>query len=270
MKIGYISDLHVDFYVRNTNENSIKKFIKRYLKPEGGDILIIAGDISHYNKQIEMTLEELSNYYNFIVFVLGNHEMYLVSRSQREKYNYMSSRRIEEIEEWSFRQKNIFLLNGSTININGIKIGGLMNWYYLKDDEINFWRKESNDSRLIFEGPHYIFRDMYSSYKLSSFNSNKFKKEQDRLFKKIKNIHILVTHVCPIIIVKNDKIAAFYHSNNLSDLLNSGARYVIYGHYHKQEEFVYNNISFKINALGYPSEEGCSGIKHFNLEEDLL
>ena len=54
MLIDYVSDLHLDFWY-NPNK-SPDNFIKSVLKPKGGDVLILAGDLSHYNWQVKVFL----------------------------------------------------------------------------------------------------------------------------------------------------------------------------------------------------------------------
>ena len=88
MKISYISDLHLDFYVRMDKKSGQKTpaFLTTLLPEEKGEILVIAGDISHYNKQSFLALQFFSTIFEQVIFVLGNHDYYLVSGEQQKEY----------------------------------------------------------------------------------------------------------------------------------------------------------------------------------------
>jgi predicted phosphodiesterase len=86
MKIGYISDLHIDFYVAFNKSHLLKKFIES-LNPEFYDLLIIAGDIGHYNQQNILFLNYFKEYSNKIIAVIGNHDLYLPTKRMQKNIN---------------------------------------------------------------------------------------------------------------------------------------------------------------------------------------
>ena len=60
MKIDYISDLHLDFHISvyvATWKSKTFAFLNSMLPEQKGDILVIAGDLSHYNRQSFFILE---------------------------------------------------------------------------------------------------------------------------------------------------------------------------------------------------------------------
>ena len=126
LKIGYISDLHIDFFVSQKDRNRLQKpignYITQIMKPEKSDVLILAGDLSHYNQQLFELLEQLKEYTNDIFVVHGNHDLYLVSNSQRDRYNLQSENRLKEIQEYCDNDPRLHYLDGNVVNINGIKI----------------------------------------------------------------------------------------------------------------------------------------------------
>ena len=85
MKVDYISDLHLDFWIRELNPQSPKfqKQIDQYLDmihAKGGDVLIIAGDLGHYFQQDSAFLLACKELYRHVMLVRGNHDMYLIDQ----------------------------------------------------------------------------------------------------------------------------------------------------------------------------------------------
>ena len=74
MKVDILSDLHLDFYFKQhfTTQNDIVSLFELILTDnntrEVGDILIIAGDIGHYNEQNIKVLKVLKKeFYKYII-----------------------------------------------------------------------------------------------------------------------------------------------------------------------------------------------------------
>ncbi|MEO1928512.1 MAG: metallophosphoesterase [Nautiliaceae bacterium] len=129
MKIGYKSDIHLDFWIGGANnENKIERFVKKILSPKEMDVLIIAGDLGHYNYQNFLLLKVLKKWTKKILFVLGNHDFYLVSNSQKNRYK-TSFKRIKEFKEMVSSLEDVYLLDGEMIEIGGVKFFGANSWY---------------------------------------------------------------------------------------------------------------------------------------------
>jgi len=274
MKIGYVSDTHLDFFVHPNKNHKIREYIQNILNPEGGDVLIVAGDISHYNTQTILLLEELSTYYNQVLFTIGNHDLYLISKNLVNKYKYNSFSRIKELEDYFIDSKFIHFLNGSSIDINGVNFGGLPNWYDLPSQgHIDRWNNIMNDSNLIYEGrEHTIINYGYYSEKLSSFDTQAFRKIQEENFEKLENIDVLFTHICPCLIDPENKNGPhssddmFYMTDDIEKVKKTGAKYVVYGHNHTSTSWSKDSIKFLTNSIGYPKEWMKNPIKHFEIK----
>lgn len=273
LKIGYVSDTHIDFYI-NSKEDKVSKYIDRILKPQGGDVLVVAGDISHYNSQIKKFLKTMTSFYNHVIFTIGNHDLYLISGGQRKKYKNDSFMRLSELKEWSLNETNIHLLDGNSITIDGITFGGLPNWYDCPHErDIHLWNSVMNDSNLIYEGGknHYVINLAYGYREAkSTFDTQAFRKKQEENFEKLKDIDILVTHICPNIIPSeymgdhtSPRSDMFYMTDDLERVKKTGAKYVIYGHNHTEVEWEDDKIHFLSNSIGYPSEHKGNSIKYF-------
>jgi len=85
MKVDILSDLHLDFYFKpcfTTSEHIISLFGDIFTDTgtrKIGDVLIVAGDIGHYNEQsIEVLKIFQEKFYKHIICVLGNHDYYLI------------------------------------------------------------------------------------------------------------------------------------------------------------------------------------------------
>ena len=193
MKIDYISDLHLDHWVNKLNDspkgrNKIVDFVAN-LYPQDGDILIIAGDLGHYNSQVKTMLEIFKGLYKEVFVVSGNHDMYLVSSGQESKYNYNSLERLSELEE-NCKELGIHYLDGQVVEIDGIKIGGTGMWYDLPtDSDIIDWTNVMNDSRLILNGYNRVHQ-AYSygtTERKVTFDTQKFfANEKEKLEKMVK------------------------------------------------------------------------------------
>jgi DNA repair exonuclease SbcCD nuclease subunit len=269
VKIGYISDLHIDFWVKCSNTQSpktqkkIKKFVKDLTNSEVGDVLLIGGDIGHYNEQNILLLKEFKEYFKEVLLVTGNHDMYLVSENQSLKYSRNSFLRLHEFKEMC-EENGIRYLNGDVFEHGGIRIGGTPMWYAIKDGfSEELWKNESNDSNYIQEGPVVTVNLAYGgTMKICSFNSETYYNNELQKLQNMKDIDIFLCHVIPTIMedqyrhpdLVHDELNFLYETDNIKLLKETGAKYCIFGHMHHGTEFVQEGISFKSNPLGYPGE----------------
>lgn len=129
-----ISDIHIDSWVsirlsEFTQELLFHKLIKNILPENPSDGIVIAGDIGHYNKQNILFYRILKQYYKKILWVHGNHDMYLLSGEIKKKYLNNSFNRLNEMVLLSNDEENVEYLNGNTIEIDEVVFGGCSMWY---------------------------------------------------------------------------------------------------------------------------------------------
>lgn len=264
MKVDILSDLHLDFYFKphlTTSENIISLFRQIFTDNETreiGDVLIIAGDIGHYNEQnIEVLKIFQKEFYKHIVCVLGNHDYYLINSEAKFTFETDSFKRVKHMRELIKQEKNMYCLDGEAIDIDGIRFGGADSWYdgsYVKkhytnldNNHINLlWNENINDSRLI-KG-------------VSRFDDIT-KLEIQKLEKIYKNCDVMITHVNPSIDeehihekYRNSPINTFFTFDGSKFYKNGSMKYWVFGHTHDAIEYEIEDVKFLCNPLGYPNE----------------
>ncbi len=266
MKIDYLSDLHLDFYFppdNVTSEAVISIFDPIFLNNRAttpGDILIIAGDIGHYNDQNIQVLKIFQQrYYKYIICVLGNHDYYLINRIQEDEYDLDSFKRADEMKELINSCENMFCLDGNVIEIKGIRIGGTMGWYdstyanhyYLlyKDQKLNDdWNAYNNDSQMIKS-------DLIKRY------DDMFRIELPKIVAVYQKCDVMVTHINPSHL--HEHISPQYHNSPSNSFFTFGGhkflqegtmKHWVFGHTHSETEYELFGVQVHCNPFGYPSE----------------
>lgn len=244
MKIGILSDLHVDHYDEN------------YIYNTDIDVFVIAGDISGSLFITKQVIEALAEHHKEIIFIDGNHEHY-ASGNVHEN--------MKELEDFSNSFKNVSYLNG----INKVSFGstifiGCCGWYDFQNSKYDFatckyaFNKYMNDKYINFSS---------TPEELAIQQSNNLKKlvEDMQNDETVENI-IVVTHSIPIenaILYTNDKIWNMLNGSfaniSMKNVINADEKHKIklwtFGHTHLKWDFVENEIRFICNPRGYPGEK---------------
>lgn len=266
MTIDILSDLHLDFYFYSEsipNESELKAVFDPIFhannKNKLGDILVIAGDIGHFNHQnIEILKILQSIYYKHIICVLGNHDYYLIDDNSIDRYSNNSFRRVQEMRELINAQTNMHCLNGDVIEIEGIKFGGCDSSYdnsYIKqyfpafdDDSLinTMWKNDLNDYRMMGNIKSYM-----EIYHL----------EIEKLKKVYNKCDVMITHVNPSHLDEhippeyfNDRINTFFTFDGHKYMKDGSMKYWIFGHTHNRLEYSLHGVQCICNPFGYPRE----------------
>ena len=121
MKIDYVSDLHVNHHVPFVKnqlkwEQRTREWVRKLSQNKEADVLVIAGDFSEFNQQSLWVLETFRESYEFVLFVLGNHDYYILSPTQYKKYGDSNGR-----VDWVIRKAapvpKVLPLNGHIVGI---------------------------------------------------------------------------------------------------------------------------------------------------------
>lgn len=268
MKIDFCSDTHWDFYVphdSSINFRKIEKVIDETFGTPNANTLVIAGDTGHYPKQDVLFLSILKERYKNIFIVLGNHNLYCVSKKQTELYRTWQNK-FNETKKL-FEDVGCHVLDGDTVKLEDKTIGGAMGWYdgsyFFDKGHFNpygeslesRWKRVMNDSRLI--------PGLKSFYDIFTIEIQKVK----RVFEKEPDL--IVTHYIPSISeqafferYRGDANNAFYSFQFDAELLGCSKNMKwIYGHTHDRHRFTVGNIECICNPFGYPGENSTKGVK---------
>ena len=151
MKIDVISDIHLDFYAR-FNRVKTEAFVEKLIKSKKDkifEVLVIAGDIGHYNYDNLYLIKLLSKFYKKIFITWGNHDLYLLSSRYTEKYNYNSFNRLNEFKKMLKNIENVTFLDGQKVKYKGITFWGSGLWYNVLS--LRHWTDYMNDSKYIYD-----------------------------------------------------------------------------------------------------------------------
>lgn len=292
MKIDYISDLHIDFYINETSnleklnkqlDNLILNILNNDLTNR--DVLIIAGDLGHYFSMDSRFVKKMKEIYNDVLIVPGNHDLYLVSHSQESKYQRESLNRMREMKYFC-KDNGIHYLDGQTVNIRGINFAGLgMTWDMsyartLYDDVsvgevLGHWENVMNDANKMFSKG---IRNMRiptaygASYKQTSFKPLDYFDDQYTKLLNILDADVMITHYGPKIpdcLPKKYKnmTTTFYFFDGLDIIDKIKPKYWVYGHTHRIIDETHNGCRLLCNPYGYPGEVVRQGIRSFEIEE---
>lgn len=287
MKVDYISDLHLDFWIKQlqASPKMDKKldWFMNTIQAKGGDVFIIAGDLGHYYAQDTTFLKRVKELYSHVILVPGNHDMYLVSTNQRKKYMYKSLNRILEMKKFC-RENDIIYLDGNAVVIDGYSFAGTgMSWdrsfaenlleRVVTDTELlNKYNVYMNDANLIFgDGDHIRVPGIYGSHVVRSFDPLKFfDTEYDKL-QKIDQVDVMISHYGPVTPedmrekYKYDFSTTFFYFDGRSEVERINPKFWVYGHTHDKANFTYKETNMLCNPLGYPGENTYNVVRSFEL-----
>lgn len=246
--------------------NEMTKFIKYLMWGDkiiasGAETIIIAGDISNFNQIAINALIIFKKHYKNVIYVLGNHEFYLIPHSLNNSF----SNSLEKVDTLRIlcKEEGISLLEGDIIEIDGVKIGGTHMWYDghysrknhgMTDDQFyRMWNSSMNDAKFIT--PNLIREDWQG--------------EQIKLLEKIyRKVDVMVTHVGPAV----HSLPLEYRSPMTGCFYFDGERFItpnikvwIFGHTHLSYCFQHKETDLFCNPVGYPSENRNVTVEMFEI-----
>lgn len=262
-----ISDLHLDIYwgyyfgdceesgVETPSEEAFFHDFAQAITPEvPSPVLVVAGDLGHDDRHWIMLCQALLEKYKYILFVFGNHDLYLLPDVALHRQFKTSSQRWQCLKEATRKLPGVICLEGTTIEIEGIRFGGTGGWYdysyglklgYEWEYLDAYWRSSFSDGEWIVNSP----------------NPDE---EKDKLRSIIHNCDVIVTHVPPDDSqiderYRNDLTSSYFYfdGTELIGMAKTGAVWCT-GHVHRRHMYMRNGILFASHPLGYPDEAPLS------------
>jgi len=259
MSIDYISDLHLNYHLHT--KSHIDLLTKLIDFNNISDILIIAGDIGDDNKQNFSVLKFLSSFYKNIIITLGNHEY----------YSENSISRIIDFKSMINKEKNIHLLDGNIVKINGIRFGGAMGWYdgtYIMKYFNKYYTQ--NITKINIKWKNIMSFDRKNISHITNFYTL-FEQELPKIESIYQKADVMITHINPSNLREhqnpeyiNEYSTGFFCFDGLKYLEKTTAKFWIFGHTHAKVDYEYNNTKVLSNPLGYPNENFSFKMHHFN------
>lgn len=251
-------------------EDKIKEFVDTMLPLIPDSILLIGGDIGHINAHNLVLFKHLSKIYDKILVVFGNHDYYLVSGNQREKYNRNSFNRVNEMKAFLKPLENVHVLDGNIIEHNGVKYTGTGMWYDGKLSNVDKIMTEEQ----IKDDWLYFMNDSNYIYNISTYKyifDDEIKKLENNIYKS----DVILSHIGPalppVIPTKYDNSYTRFFYFDGSEYLKAKAapKVWVYGHVHDQYDYTVNNTNLVCNPLGYPKENALRNrkIKNYIMED---
>lgn len=253
MKIDLISDLHIDHWDPKIKSLFPSGKVKNYpfdLKKEKNKskILIVAGDISDDLKQSIDYIDHVSQYYEKVLYVDGNHE-HVKQYPELYSSNY--------INEQILSKKNpklVYLTKENYILGNTCFVGcnGWWNYSTNKFDHLDYF-DELGDNTI----PKEAIKLFHENVK------KKAKKQAKALYKNIVSLNnndqinniVVVTHSVPINIFLNPKDVDLEVNTDFENV--RGCKKIshwLFGHCHEQITKNINHTIYTSNPRGRPSD----------------
>lgn len=266
MKVDVTSDIHLDFWVDPTKpmgkqNKLIGELVTKLLPEFPSEVLVIAGDIGHYNWQNKILFEVLRKTYKQVLWVSGNHDLYMISHKIRDKFNGNSFERLADMVALSNQIDGVQYLDGTVIKIGDFVIGGGSGWYdgsyaiekygYGNADIRSLWNNAMNDANHIYDPRNKLYGQL---------NIFTHAEEETAKLRAIYDVcDLVVTHIAPewsFVPPKYETtITAFYCFDGREMLANMKPNaHWLFGHTH--DPYYYRNElgpTMVCKPLGYPN-----------------
>ena len=262
MKIGLVSDLHLEF---------------GYQELPGGEVLILAGDIAearsiqrhhHETKLVSDSPNEkyrCSEFfaheckkYDRVFYVMGNHEHY--HGKFQDTYNTLKY----------LMPGNVTLLENEVAEYNGVMFMGATLWTDLnRNNHLTVYEVGNfmNDYRVITHrdsGPYPSYHKLRPAYTRDvHIESLRYFKQQ--LEENADKPFVVITHMAPSFASVHEQYKHEYHTNGgyaseLSEFIldHGNIKYWVHGHMHNPVDYMIGDTRILTNPRGYLGHEDTS------------
>lgn len=248
MKLQIISDLHFEWLSPKEIYIEIKKIAAHQSDNDKADVLIIAGDLCSY-RNIWWILNEFSKYYEHVVYVNGNHELYGTHIDVvREQRNRKDDHKINDNVHW---------LDNTKVVLNGFEFIGCTLWFPDLPGNRELSRRWS-DFKAILNFRDYVYKENTISQEFLKQNMNENS--------------IVVTHYLPSWKsvhkkYEGDPYNVFFVCGMEELIKEKNPSIVFHGHTHEHFEYLINKTQIISNPKGYPNEATEKPFDYFKTVE---
>jgi len=252
LTIDYISDLHRDTYLRFFQTQ--KEYEDYIFGDKAGEILFVLGDVAEKGNIVVSTLASLKERYKRVIFVAGNHDLYV---EHIGSFKSKSSTEKADILKKALADAGVEMLTGESIEINGVKIGGSHMWY---DETYLMSKKGSEDIKRRFMSYWNMFmRDAGMLGRDGPFGI--FEREIKKLEVLKDEVDVFLSHINPVPLdayfaeeFRGDLSNTFFCFDGRKALETGKIKHFFFGHTHVGLEMSYANVKLHCNPFGYPGE----------------
>ena len=258
MKIGYASDMHLEFGNQRTLE-----------LPEPVDVLVLAGDVDNASRAIDYGASFLlSGQARHVVQIAGNHEC----------WKHVLSKVPEMMREQASAHENLHFLENESVEIDGWYFHGATTWTDYKlggvNQALNMFSASQgmNDYKRI----KFVSNGNYRKLKPQDLRVIN-ERSREFLFVEIGRVgrdrSIVVTHHAPCHLSIPDKFSSdplnfCYASDWGSAIAYMGPRLWFHGHIHEPSDYEVGDTRMICNPIGYPGQNNDSGFKVLELGQE--
>ena len=278
MKIGVLSDLHIDTNKKKLAENeTFAEIVTRQINRQKIDLLLIAGDISSDYLVSQQFLDEVTTRSGIpVLFVPGNHDFWSIKNGETDT---------QKIYQF-FKNQTNSLLNKPYILNDEWAIVGNAGWYdYGYGDHTKYTEADFNEMKLRFgawQDKRYVHWGKENK-QIAQLMLNKLESDFQSIGeRKVILMTHVVTHpkfVVPLPHKIYDYFNAFLGSSSYEKLYQTyPIAYSIMGHVHFRKTLVDNQTTYICACLGGskhwltkdPEAEIVNAIVTFHLPEKLM
>ena len=245
MKLGIISDLHVD---TNHSENDpIEKALLKVISENDMDVLLIAGDIADNHLRSLEVINNIENAGCKCVFIAGNHDIWNI--------DFPEIKNTSEIIETLKQHPGCLIDNPITLNDKYVLIGDI-GWY-----DYTYGYGKYTDA--YFDNGHHFEREWKDNYYVN-FNMSHVEKTDETIRRLAEQMAaypdkkiIFVTHVVthPDFLLTEsqqyyDFINGYIGSTKYQALFTKNTEHVVMAHVHSRQNLFDNGINYMCRCLG--------------------
>lgn len=229
LKVFAVGDLHSEFREDVDREHLIKV---------EADVCILTGDIGNFLQEQNLveTLNFYKNNYQYVIYVLGNHEYYNC-RYDREFV-------VEKIRELC-QEIGIIFLHRSTVKIRDVLFVGATLWSNIDSNSF----KQLNDSNYVFQSKFDYIEEFLKDFRFLQKTLREHPKE-----KIVVATHHLPTYRLIHRRFKDSDMNSAFYTDILDELEMHFVKYWFCGHTHETTMHKYMDAILIVNPLGYPGE----------------